>query len=125
MSALISSRHRRAASRALVFALTLSHGAHAWHGVRSDDPLTRVFYDFEVAVYCGLVSPGVRAGFERELARLRALEGADTGTEQRARMRAWKEANLEWQNRGLGGFRGWCRSEGREAAARFAGTEKP
>ena len=125
MSAFISSRHRRAAALALAFALTLGHGARAWHGTRSDDPLTRVFYDFEVAVYCGLVNPGVRSGFERELARVRARERADAGTEQRARMRAWKEANLEWQNRGLGGFRGWCRSEGRDAAERFAGTEKP
>ncbi len=123
MSTFISRRQRRAAGLALVFALTLGRSALAWHGVRSDDPLTRVFYDFEVAVYCGLVSPGVRSGFERELARVR--EGADAATEQRARMQAWKEANLEWQNRGLGGFRGWCRSEGRDAAARFAGPEKP
>jgi hypothetical protein len=34
-------------------------------------------------------------------------------------MQGWKEAHLEWQNRGLGGFRGWCRTEATEAAARF------
>jgi hypothetical protein len=35
------------------------------------------------------------------------------------RGKAWQAAHWEWQNRGLGGFRGWCRNEGRAAAERF------
>jgi hypothetical protein len=34
-------------------------------------------------------------------------------------MDAWKMAHAEWQNRGLGGFRNWCRTEGMEAADFF------
>ena len=32
---------------------------------------------------------------------------------------ATREAHWEWQNRGLGGFRGWCRKQGQAAAQRF------
>jgi hypothetical protein len=31
----------------------------------------------------------------------------------------WTDADLEWGNRGLGGFRNWCRTEGIAAARRF------
>lgn len=81
------------------------------------DPLTRVYYDLEVASYCGLVSPPVHAGFRREaqpLERTVTQQGME-----RARMDAWQAAHLEWQNRGLGGFKRWCRNEGRAAADRF------
>jgi hypothetical protein len=31
---------------------------------------------------------------------------------QNARMEGWKFGLAEWQNRGLGGFRNWCKTEG-------------
>ena len=37
------------------------------------------------------------------------------------RGRAWQAAHAEWQNRGLGGFRAWCRNEATEGARRLAG----
>jgi hypothetical protein len=81
------------------------------------DPLTRVYYELEVASYCGLVSAAVHAGFRREA---RPLEHHVTRERlERSRMDAWQAAHLEWQNRGLGGFKRWCRNEGRAAAARF------
>lgn len=80
-------------------------------------PLTRVYYELEVASYCSLVSQAVHAGFRREAAPLeRDISQAQL---ERARMDAWQAAHLEWQNRGLGGFKGWCRKEGQAAVARF------
>lgn len=93
-------------------------------GIADDDykhaELVRVYYDFEVASYCGLVTNAVGAGFQRNEKHL--LDAHDLNPEQRdqARMKGWTEAHLEWQNRGLGGFKGWCRTEGREAAERFS-----
>ncbi len=108
------------ARRALaVLALALPVVAAPWHGSKSTDELTRAFYDLEVTAYCGLANAAVRTGFEREIARLKARDDVDEASLGRARTQAWKEAHLEWQNRGLGGFRSWCRSEGRAAAERF------
>jgi hypothetical protein len=87
------------------------------------DALTRLFYDFEVAAYCSLVDERVGAGFRRQAqAALEAL-GLSPAELDRVRGRAWQAAHAEWQNRGLGGFRGWCRAEGRAAARRFAGPD--
>lgn len=81
--------------------------------------LIRAFYDLEVASYCGLVSDAVQVGFHRERNRIMTRDDISDEAMQQARMTAWKEAHLEWQNRGLGGFRGWCRTEGQAAAERF------
>ncbi len=34
-------------------------------------------------------------------------------------MQAWNEAHWEWENRGLGGFKAWCRNEAADAAQRL------
>lgn len=34
--------------------------------------------------------------------------------------RAWQDAHAEWRNRGLGGFRAWCRGDARRTAERLA-----
>lgn len=83
--------------------------------------LSRVFYDFEVAGYCGLVTQSVGQGFRRQANRLIEQDGLDQDTVNRLRGDAWQEAHAEWQNRGLGGFRNWCRTEGSAAAERFSG----
>jgi hypothetical protein len=83
------------------------------------EPLTRAYYDLEVASYCGLVTNDVQAGFVRESERLIQQKKIDQAGLEAARMLAWKEAHLEWQNRGLGGFRNWCRTDGLAAAKRF------
>jgi hypothetical protein len=91
-------------------------------GAQSQAPeaeLVRVYYDFEVASYCGLVSDRAGLGFVRERDRIMADHGIDDPGMQQARMQGWKEAHLEWQNRGLGGFKGWCRTEGIDARERF------
>ena len=81
--------------------------------------LTATYYEFEVAGYCGLISDAVGAGFQRRVARILDDASIDQATLDRLRGEAWQAAHAEWQNRGLGGFRGWCRNEGRAAAERF------
>lgn len=105
-------------------------GAAAWLAVLAGaaeaelDPATRAalhetYYEYEVAGYCGLVTAPVQAGFRRQLARVLAGASVDQATIDEVRGKAWQAAHWEWQNRGLGGFRGWCRNEGEAAARRF------
>lgn len=81
--------------------------------------LVKVFYDLEVASYCGLVSDAVSSGFHREKTRIMDRGNISNEAMQQARMTAWKNTHEEWQNRGLGGFKGWCQTEGQAAAQRF------
>ena len=81
--------------------------------------LTRIVYEFAVTSYCGTLDPEVEAGFRAELAAVTERGGFDAETARRQRIRGWVAADEEWRNRGLGGFRAWCRSEGVAAARRF------
>jgi hypothetical protein len=75
--------------------------------------LSEAYYQFEVAGYCGLVNDAVAAGFHRRVGRLLADVIVDQEILDELRGKAWQAA------RGLGGFRGWCRNEGRAAAEGF------
>jgi len=113
---------RRCAPAAAVVALMLStpvcsDGLDA----AGREALNAAYYDFEVAGYCGLVSDAVGAGFRRRVARILGDTRVDQSTLNQLRGDAWQAAHAEWQNRGLGGFRGWCRNEGRAAAEGFLG----
>ena len=79
-----------------------------------------LLYDFEIASYCGLVTDDVGEGFRSKLTVL--VERGRIGREEMdtLRGRAWQDAHAEWQNRGLGGFRAWCRGDARRAAERLA-----
>jgi len=81
--------------------------------------LEALHYDLEVAGYCSLVDAEVGAGFRRQAEALAERAGLDRAGLDALRGRAWQAAHAEWQNRGLGGYRGWCRNEGRAAAERF------
>ena len=83
------------------------------------DGLVRIHYDLEVASYCGLATESVVEGFRNAL-KLQT-ESADVTQHdvEQARMQAWKEAHWEWENRGLGGFKGWCANEAVEGARRL------
>ncbi len=85
----------------------------------SASALTNSVYRLEVAGYCSLVDERVAAGFRLERDRIVADQSLDSAAIERSRMTAWQMAHAEWQNRGLGGFRNWCRTEGAEAAAYF------
>jgi hypothetical protein len=93
--------------------------AHANLDAATRAALHETFYEYEVAGYCSLITAGVAAGFERQVARVLGDAEVDQATIDRVRGEAWQAAHWEWQNRGLGGFRAWCRNEGRAAAERF------
>ncbi|MDZ4735851.1 MAG: hypothetical protein SGJ07_05835 [Rhodospirillaceae bacterium] len=89
------------------------------------DPLTAVYYRFSVVEYCSLVDPQVATGFELARDRILAETSAAEDAHRRARIAGWTAADLEWSNRGLGGFRRWCETEGAEAAAGFLAENAP
>lgn len=82
--------------------------------------LRESYYLREVAIYCGLLSASAESVFKRRIKRLLVLGGLTDQHHQRLRMQAWTAADREWSNRGLGGFRRWCRTEGRSAQQLFA-----
>lgn len=84
------------------------------------DALEGAYYDLEVARYCGLASDAVGAGFRAEVRRITAGVTIPQATLDSVRGNAWKAAHWQWQDHGLGGYRAWCREEGRAAAERFA-----
>ncbi|MDD9816245.1 MAG: hypothetical protein OXU31_09815 [Gammaproteobacteria bacterium] len=85
-----------------------------------DAELTRVYYEREVmAAYCGLGSARSTAGFQRAEREIVARKNLNQKDRENARTQAWKDAHAEWSNRGLGGFKNWCRTEGAAAMERF------
>jgi len=102
-----------------VLCLLLAAPASAELNTATREALSETYYEFEVAGYCGLVSDDVAAGFHRQVERILGDNDVDQDTINQLRGKAWQAANEEWQNRGLGGFRGWCRNEGKAAAERF------
>lgn len=86
---------------------------------RSKEDLMALFYDYEVAGYCGLVSEPVARGFDRRLRHALDANPIEQETLDHLRGKAWQAAHEEWQNRGLGGFKRWCANEGSDSAARL------
>lgn len=89
---------------------------------RAASAYVQALYAYGVAQHCGLVTPGAEAGFDRLERRLAAEEGLDETGRTNARIAAGIAFALEYQNRGLGGARPWCRTEGAEAVRRFEGV---
>ena len=90
------------------------------------DPIeiATLLYDFEVAAYCGLVTDRVGDAFRDKLRALVERHAVTREEMDALRGRAWAQAHAEWQNRGLGGFRGWCRGDARRAAERVLGRDE-
>ena len=110
--------NRIAAASSAVVALAVA----ASIAVPPDDreEIHRLLYDFEVAGYCGLVTDEVGEGFRSKLTTLVERDGIGREEMNALRGRAWQAAHAEWQNRGLGGFRAWCRGDARRGAERLA-----
>lgn len=106
---------------ALVVAWTLALPARAAEPTSAEpaDPIEAVYYRYAVVEYCSLLSPMVAHGFEVERDRLVAEAGVDEEEHRLHRLAGWTAADREWSNRGLGGFRNWCETEGQAAAAGF------
>ena len=83
------------------------------------DSYARAFYDVALVQNCGLLTAEVERGFELASAERRATEGLDDAAARAARIQAGVAFDLEYQNRGLGGSRPWCRQDGKAAALAF------
>lgn len=99
-----------------VAALCLPATARADADTPGWNALVYLFYRVEVTNYCGITTAAVIAGFHRRRDALLATHAIDAPGIDRARAEAWRLARKEWDNRGLGGFRNWCRKD----AARYA-----
>ena len=84
--------------------------------------LVYLMYRIEVTNYCGLTSDEVIAGYRLQRDALLAEHPLSKSLVDRARGEAGKLAYREWDNRGLGGFRGWCRNDATRYAGQFVGA---
>jgi hypothetical protein len=100
--------------------LALSAGAAA--AKEPDDPnieLYRAYYRYNVADYCGLVSDAVYDGYRQQIDHLIDRDALDEPWVRWLRIRGAIDAEIEFLNRGMGGYKPWCRSEGASAARSF------
>lgn len=74
--------------------------------------LAELEYKREVLMYCGISEPDAVRGYLDRQAHLVEQYSLDKNSMLEAGSHARQLAYAEWQNRGLGGFRGWCRKEG-------------
>ncbi len=88
------------------------------------DALLDVNYRYEVAGYCGLVDQQVQRGYQAEEQKLADQFEVSKELRQQASGKGWQAAHKEWLNRGLGGFKRWCRNEGMEYAGAFSNQNK-
>lgn len=93
--------------------------------VRAEEPVSRgaafkqIAYMYGVVEYCGLNSAEVFDGYQRESRFIRRRDALTDPTARWLRIRGLTAADLEYGDRGLGGYRNWCRTEGLEAAQHF------
>ena len=112
----------------LVLAITLGSSSLAIADQAGERYIIGLAYDLEVASYCSIVDETVARGFR--IALQTELERSPLSQAKLDELRGmgWQLAHAEWQNRGLGGFRNWCKTEGRtvaKALAEFARTPAP
>jgi len=88
-------------------------------------PLSLLVYKMEVLNYCGLIDDEISQGFKQQRDHIIASQNLTPEDVQNARMEGWKFGLAEWQNRGLGGFRNWCKTEGKEIVDYFRNTKIP
>lgn len=86
----------------------------------SESPvLMRAYYAYGIAEYCGQVSMPVHNGFVLLRFDQLARDNLSPEADRFIRIEARKAVDLEFLNRGLGGQRNWCRTEGRAGVRRF------
>ena len=98
----------------VVAALLLSPGARA-----SGDAYYSLIYDFEVAMICGLADRGLYEAYKAQRSDIETNDGRDLEALRRVRIQAMAAADLEYNNRSLGGHAQWCASEGRDGQRRI------
>ncbi|MEM7169463.1 MAG: hypothetical protein AAF530_04805 [Pseudomonadota bacterium] len=83
------------------------------------DPYYDLIYDFEVTVFCGIVDEDLHAAYAAKRGQLEAQDKRNKDQLTRVRIKAMAAADREYNNRGLGGHRQWCESDGRAGAERI------
>jgi len=78
-----------------------------------------LIYDFEVAMICGLVDADVVKAYRQSRGNLERGSMLSTEELRRIRILAMAAAEREYDSRGLGGHRPWCKNEGRAGVGRI------
>jgi hypothetical protein len=91
---------------------------------RADPPDSyyKLIYDYEVAGFCGLVKRDVHDAYRARRAALEAASGLSENETTKIRIGAMADAEREYINRGLGGHKPWCRTDGVQGVARILGS---
>ena len=87
-----------------------------------DAPLSLLVYKTEVLNYCGLIDDEISEAFRRQRDHIIVSQNLTPEEVKSARMEGWKFGLAEWQNRGLGGFKNWCKTEGNKILEYFRNT---
>jgi hypothetical protein len=104
---------------ATAFVAAVFAGAHAEVPVSRGTALKQIAYMYGVVEYCGLNSAEVFDGYLRETSYVRRRDGITDPVARWLRIRGLTAADLEYGDRGLGGYRNWCRTEGFDSAQHF------
>lgn len=110
----------RSLRRASVVVLcSLAAPAGAGDAVSRGAEIKQVVYMYSVAEYCGLNTKEVYDGYRLQMRQLTRDGRLPESTVRWLRIHGMLSADLEYDDRGLGGFRNWCRTEGQDAAVHF------
>ena len=105
----------------LLIALASPKLAHADGAVTSQrlTDLHRAYYNERVLEYCGLMTAEVHDGYQRRVRYLLASADIDPETNRRIKISGWTDADWQYDDHGLGSYRHWCATDGRQAAEEF------
>ncbi len=117
-------------ARRLASIVIAAMAAAAAASVRADAPqsdmtvsrgtaLKQIAYMYGVVEYCGLNSAEVFDGYLRETNYVRRRDGITDPVARWLLIRGLTAADLDYGDRGLGGYRNWCRTEGLDSARHF------
>lgn len=81
--------------------------------------LRDAYYNDRVLEYCGLYTDEVHDGFLRRVRYLLLSADIDAATSRSAKISGWTDADYQYGNHGLGGFRHWCATDGKKAVEEF------
>lgn len=83
--------------------------------------VSALYYAAGVATYCSGLTEQAVDGLTRAVRWMQASSPLEPERLAAARAAGYVAADYEWGNRGLGGFRRWCLSEGRASTAWLEG----
>jgi hypothetical protein len=81
--------------------------------------LFKAYYDANVLEYCGLLTEQSAGGFRWSRDALIERDTVSDDQHRNVRISAYAAVDYEYQNRGLSGYKKWCRTEGKDAYDRF------